>query len=150
MMRNSFAAIKPTNMRNRIIDYPVLNADLGALLLRLALGGMMIYFGYNKLSNYNQILPMFGDIIGIGSKLSFNLVIFAEFFCGIFVALGFLTRLSVIPILITMIVAYFIAHAKDTFQVKQGAFIYMILCLPVFVLGSGRYSVDALMFRRRF
>jgi putative oxidoreductase len=133
-------------MKNRILHYHPLNADVAALLLRLIFGGLFIYYGWMKISNYQQILPMFGDIIGIGSKLSFNLVIFAEFFCGIFVAVGFLTRLSVIPILITMIIAFFIAHAKDPFQVKQIAFVYMLLCLVIFILGSGRYSVDRLMF----
>jgi putative oxidoreductase len=135
-------------MRNRILHYNPLNADLAALLLRLIFGGLFIYYGWMKISNYNQILPMFGDIIGIGSKLSFNLVIFAEFFCGIFVTVGFLTRLTIIPIFITMVVAFFIAHAKDTFQVKQIAFLYMLLCLVIFILGSGRYSVDRLMFKK--
>jgi putative oxidoreductase len=124
-----------------------LNTDVAALFLRLIFGGMFIHYGYGKLVNYDKILPMFGDIIGIGSELSFNLVIFAEFFCGIFLVLGFLTRLSIIPPFITMIVAYFIAHAADPFDVKQVAFIFLVLCLPVFVLGSGRYSVDSFIFK---
>jgi putative oxidoreductase len=136
---------------NRIISYRVLNADVAALLLRLLLGGMFAYYGYFKLSNYEMMLSMFGDPIGIGTKLSVNLVIFAEFFCGIFVALGFLTRLSVIPIFITMVVAYFVAHAKDAFldHSKQIVFLYMLLCIPVFVLGSGRYSIDRLLFKNK-
>jgi len=98
---------------------------------------------------YDQILPMFGDIIGIGSKLSFHLVIFAELVCGFFILIGFFTRLSVIPVFITMIVAYFVAHAKDPFQVKQLAFLYLLLSIVVFVLGSGRYSVEALLQKNR-
>jgi putative oxidoreductase len=135
-------------MTNRIFSPRPLNTDAAALLLRLIFGGLFIYYGWMKLSNYNQILPMFGDIIGIGSKLSFNLVIFAEFFCGIFITVGAFTRLAVIPILITMIVAFFIAHAKDSFEVKQLAFVYMLLCPVIFLLGSGKYSVDELIFRK--
>ena len=136
-------------MRNKFIDYPSLNTDLGTLLLRLIFGGMFIYFGYQKLANYNTMLGMMGDPIGIGSKPSLILIIFGEFFCGIFIALGFLTRIFVIPTFITMIVAYFVAHANDPFQVKQSAFVYMLLCLPVVVLGSGRFSVDRLLFKRK-
>jgi putative oxidoreductase len=132
----------------RLLHYKPLNADVAALLLRLIFGGLFVYIGYQKFSNYDQILPMFTDIIGIGAKLSFNLVIFAELVCGFLVLIGFFTRLSVIPIFITMIVAYFVAHAKDPFQVKQLAFVYMVLCLVVFVLGSGKYSVDALFQKR--
>jgi putative oxidoreductase len=136
-------------MNNRIVNYRVLNADVAALLLRLIFGGMFIYFGYQKIVNYDTYLGFFGDPIGLGNKLSYNLVIFGEFFCGIFIVFGFLTRLFVIPTFITMCVAYFIAHANDPFEKSQSAFLYMVLCLPVFVLGSGRYSVDGLVFKKK-
>lgn len=136
-------------MRNRIINYTVLNADVAALLLRLIFGGMFIYFGYQKIENYDTYLGFFGDPIGLGNKLSYNLTIFGEFICGIFIVLGFLTRLFVVPTFIVMCVAYFVAHANDPFEKAQPAFVYMLLCLPVFVLGSGRYSVDGILFRSR-
>lgn len=132
-------------MSNSITSYRPLHTDLAILLFRLIFGGLFVYHGYTKLMAYDQILPMFGDIIGIGSKLSFNLVIFAELVCGFMVAVGFLTRLAVIPILITMIVAYFIAHGKDPFQVKELAFLFLTICVPIFIAGSGRLSVDGLI-----
>ena len=135
-------------MKNRVLKYQSLNTDLASLLLRLLVGGLFVYYGYLKLASYNQILPKFGDIIGIGSKLSFHLVIFAELVCGFFVLIGFLTRLSIIPIFITMIVVYFIALAKDPFTVKQIAFMYLALSVIIFVLGSGKYSVDRLLFKK--
>ena len=124
-----------------------IDTDVATLLLRVFFGGMFVHFGYGKIEMYDAILPNFGDLIGIGSKLSFQLVIFAEFFCGLFVLLGFATRFSVIPIFITMVVAYFIAHANDTFNDKMPAFIFMVLCLPVFILGSGKYSIDYFIFK---
>ncbi len=75
-------------------------------------------------------------IIGIGSKLSFNLVIFAEFFCGLLVLIGFFTRLAVIPIFIDMAVAFFIAHAKDPFDVK--AILSMMVSLDGFIEGTNK------------
>lgn len=124
-----------------------MGTDAATLLLRLFFGGMFVYFGYGKIAMYNEILPQFGDIIGIGSELSFHLVIFSEFFCGLLILLGLVTRLSVIPVFITMIVAYFIAHGQDDFQAKMPAFIFLVLCIPVFILGSGRYSLDYLIFK---
>ena len=112
---------------NKILSYRVLDADIAALLLRLILGGLFIRYGFNKFIGYDQILPMFQDVIGIGSKLSFNLVIFAELICGALVALGLLTRLAVIPILITMAVAFFVAHAKDPFDAKALPFVFLLL-----------------------
>jgi putative oxidoreductase len=136
-------------MINKTLSYQSLNTDLGKLLLRLILGSLMAYHGYQKFASYDQILPMFSDIIGIGAKLSFNLVIFAELVCGILVAIGLLTRLAVIPIFITMCVAYFVAHAADPFQNKELPFTVLLLAIVVFVLGSGRYSVDALLFKSK-
>ena len=139
--------MKVTNYK--ILGYESLNTDLASLMLRLIFGGLFIRYGYMKFAAYDQILPMFGDVIGIGSRLSFNLVIFAELFCGIFVALGFLTRLTVIPICITMIVAFFVAHVNDAFDVKAIALVFLLLSAVIFVLGSGRFSIDRLIFDRR-
>lgn len=125
-----------------------LNTDLASLVLRLIFGGMFIYHGYPKLIGYDQMVEMFGDPIGIGSELSVILVIFAEFFCGIFILLGLLTRFAVVPIFITMLVAFFIAHSKDEFTVKMLPFVYLFLCVVIFILGSGRYSLDATLFSK--
>ena len=133
---------------NKIFGYNPLNTDLAALLLRLILGGLFVRYGYNKVLAYDEILPMFGDIIGIGAKLSFNLVIFAELFCGLLVLIGFFTRLAVIPIFITMVVVFFVAHAKDAFDMKALPFVYLLLSIVIFILGSGKYSVDRIIIKK--
>ena len=130
----------------RLLSPFSLNTDLAALVLRLVFGGMFIFHGYPKLVGYNDMLAMFGDPIGIGSELSLILVIFAEFFCGILIVLGLFTRFAIVPAFITMLVAYFVAHAKDDFMVKMLPFVYLWLCIVIFLLGSGRYSLDALLF----
>ncbi|HEX6915520.1 MAG TPA: DoxX family protein [Chitinophagaceae bacterium] len=136
-------------MKNTIVSTKSYNESLVALLLRLVLGGLMAYHGYLKLEMYDTMMKIFGDPIGIGQSLSVHLVIFAEFFCGILLVIGLFTRLAVIPIFITMLVAFTVAHAKDPFQVKMIPFIYLLLCFPVFIAGSGRYSADAILFRKR-
>ena len=135
-------------MTKSLLRTDPLNADLAALALRLIIGGLFIYHGCQKIEGYDKILPMFTDIIGIGAKLSFNLVIFAEFFCGLLVTIGLFTRLAILPIMFSMGVAFFIAHAKDSFTIKELAFSFFVLCIPVFILGSGKYSVDRLIFKK--
>ncbi len=131
----------------KLLSPSSMGTDMATLLLRIFFGGMFVYFGYSKIEMYDAILPNFDDLIGIGSELSFHLVIFAEFFCGLFVLLGLVTRFSAVPIFITMIVAYFIAHGNDAFNDKMPAFIFMVLCIPVFILGSGKYSIDYFIFK---
>ena len=136
-------------MRNPILSYQSLNTDLASLLLRLTLGGLFILHGYPKLISFHDILPMFPNPIGIGAKLSLILVIFAEFFCGFLVAIGFLTRLTVIPIFITMTVVFFIVHTNDPFNAKTLPFVYWLLTMVVFVSGSGKFSMDRLLWKNR-
>lgn len=125
-----------------------LDNDLAILILRLVFGGMFIFHGWPKLTNYSSMVEMFNDPIGLGNEVSVALVVFAEVFCGLFIVLGFMTRLAVIPVFITMLVAYFVAHANDPFMNKMLPFVYLFLCAVLFITGSGRYSLDAVLFNR--
>lgn len=136
-------------MRRNTFSYQPLNTNLAALLLRLSFGGLFIRLGYMKLVSFNEILPMFGDPIGIGVKLSLILVIFAELFCGFLVAVGLLTRFAVIPIFITMTVVFFIVHAKDPFDAKSLPFLFWLLSIVIFILGSGKFSFDRLFLKQQ-
>ena len=133
----------------KILDYRSLDTDVATLLLRILFGALFVRYGYMKFAAYDTILPMFQDVIGIGAKLSFNLVIFAELVCGFLVLLGVLTRLTVIPIFITMAVAFFVAHRNDPFDMKAISLVFLGLSAVIFVLGSGKYSVDAMLFKKR-
>lgn len=136
-------------MLNKIFNTDSFNNDTATLLLRLIFGGLFLYFGITKLMMFDQLYHNFADPIGIGPKLSFILVLFAEVICAFFILIGFLTRPSVIPIFIVMVVVYFIVHAKDPFQEKILAFLLLLLCVLVFITGSGRYSVDRLISKKR-
>jgi putative oxidoreductase len=136
-------------MKNKLLQLSPLNTDFASLLLRLIFGGLFMYHGYDKIDHYHLYLSMSKDLIGIGTKLSFDLVIFAEFFCGLLVTIGFLTRLTVIPIFITMSIAFLVAHSKDAFMVKELPFLFLLLSMLVFVCGSGKYSLDQLIFRKK-
>lgn len=132
----------------RLTKITPLDTDLATLILRIVFGGMFIFHGWPKLANYSNMVEMFNDPIRIGNEASVALVVFAEVFCGLFVLLGFLTRFSIIPIFITMLVAYFVAHKTDPFMNKMLPFLYLFLCVIIFILGSGRYSLDAVLFNR--
>jgi putative oxidoreductase len=134
---------------NSLFKTQPLNTDLGALFLRLLLGGLFTWHGYTAIMHYDEYLAMSKSTIGLGAKLEFDLVVFSYLICGILLVLGFLTRLSVIPIFIAMGVAYFVAHKNDAFQMKQLPFVLWLLCIAVFIFGSGRYSLDALFQKRK-
>ena len=133
----------------RIFSTNQWNPDLTALLLRLIFGGLFIYHGYMKIDHYHEYLAMSKPIIGLSGKLAYNLVMGAEFGCGILLVLGFLTRLSVLPIMFVMIIAYFVAHKGQIFQMKELAFVFLVLSFLVLIVGSGKYSLDHLLFNKK-
>jgi putative oxidoreductase len=134
---------------NSFLKTQPLSTDLGILLLRLILGGLFTWHGYNAIMHYDEYLAMSKSTIGLGVKLEFDLVVFSYLICGILLVLGFLTRLSVIPIFIAMSVAFFVAHKNDAFLMKQLPFVLWLLCIAVMIFGSGKYSIDQLIQKRK-
>lgn len=76
------------------------------------------------------------------------LAVFAEFVCSILVILGLVTRLAVIPIMITMATAVVFAHANDPFGVKEKPLLFLVVFTFLLLVGPGRYSVDRSLERR--
>lgn len=131
-------------MKKLLFGINPINMDIAALALRIIVGALFIYHGATKIASFNEMFDQFPDLIGIGSGATLVLVILAEFGGGILVLTGLITRLAVIPIFITMVVAFFVVHASDPFQAKELALVYMILSVIVFLVGSGKYSIDRL------
>lgn len=123
--------------------------DYASLILRLTLGLLMLTHGYPKLLNLMSGDIKFGDPIGIGVTASLALTVFAEFVCSIFLILGLGTRLAIVPLVITMIVAVFIVHASDPMNKKEVGMMYLFPYIALFFLGSGKFSLDALLQKSR-
>ena len=66
----------------------------------------------------------------------------SEFVGGLLVAFGLATRVGAFFLLITMAVAAFRVHVADPFQVKELAFVYLIIALVFLCRGGNNYSVD--------
>jgi putative oxidoreductase len=112
------------------------------LILRIFSGGLMVPHGWNKMMHYAEKSGKFLDFMGLGPEISMALVIFAEFFCALFLVVGLGTRLVLIPLMIAMLVAVFDAHDGEIFGEGQEAFLYFITYLTLFLSGPGKYALD--------
>ena len=112
------------------------------LVLRVAVAGMMLTHGLPKLNNLLAGDWSFGNPLGLGSELSLALTVFAEVGCSLLIGLGFLTRLATLPLLFTMLVAFFIVHGDDPFGKKELPLLYALVFATLFFTGPGQYSVD--------
>lgn len=123
--------------------------DAGLLVARLGLGGMMAGgHGWGKLTSFAEKHETFSDPIGVGPTLSMALAVFAEFFCSIFLMLGFATRFAAFNLWFTMTVAAFIVHAPDPFGRKELALVYWFSFLLIMLAGPGRFSLDRLLLKK--
>lgn len=118
-------------------------ADLSLLLLRVGSGLMMLSHGWPKLADFSNKLTTFKDPLGLGPAVSLQLAVFSEFFCAILLIVGLFTRLSLIPLIITMAVAAFIVHAEDPFASQEKALLFLLVFVVQLLFGPGKYSIDA-------
>ena len=76
------------------------------LALRLLFGGLLLMHGIMKIIDFDVLSVSFPDPLGIGSTYSLALAIFAEAACSCAFILGLLFRLSLLPMITTMAVAF--------------------------------------------
>lgn len=119
--------------------------DIALLLLRLVFGGLMIAnHGWPKLLRLTREEPVqFADPLGIGVVPSLVLATGAELLCALLLMLGFFTRVSLVPLMFTMIIAAFVVNAGEPFGKIEMALLYLFAYLALFISGPGWYSIDA-------
>jgi putative oxidoreductase len=95
-------------------------------------------------------------MIGASEKLGFPMPFvfgwaanLTEFIFALFLAVGFLTRPSAFLIACTMLTAAFLQHARDPFARREPALMFLSIAIVFLVVGSGRFGIDALLFRPR-
>lgn len=119
---------------------------LGLLILRLALGAIMIAHGWQKIADHMHGFMGMLAHLGIPAWMAY-LVVTAEFGGGILVVVGFLTRFAAFAFLIDMLVAIAKVHLKNG-MTAQGGFEFPMACAAIaFALiffGAGPISIDHL------
>ena len=121
------------------------NPELGQLILRGWLGlTMLLNHGIPKLMKFNELVGNFPDPLGVGSKVSFGMALFAEVLCSALLVVGFFTRFAALVLAVTMGVAFAMVHHWKLGGEHPGelAFMYLAGFLTILFTGAGRYSVD--------
>lgn len=121
--------------------------DFGKLLLRLAVGGLMLFHGVHKL--FAGIDGISGMLIakGFPGFIAYGVLI-GEVVAPVLIILGILTRPSALVIALTMVVAWLMVGMGKTGMLdKTGAWAieslvyFFVAALAVAFLGAGRYAV---------
>ncbi|MEP0265173.1 DoxX family protein [Dokdonia sp.] len=118
------------------------NSDLGLLVLRVGVSGLMLTHGFPKLLKLLQGDFDFADPIGLGGMITLILTVIAEAICPVLIIVGIKTRLATIPPIIAMGVAAFVVHAADPIATKEKALLYLVAFIAIGLMGAGKLSLD--------
>lgn len=136
-------------MQKFLISTKSLALDFGLLILRISFGAMMaLGHGLPKLENFDDRSGGFPEIFGMDSSVTLALAIFAEMFCSFLLVLGLFTRISLIFLIATMLVAVFMVHGDDPFADKEVGLLYLIPYILLYLAGPGKYSLDKLLLKK--
>lgn len=122
--------------------------DLGRLLLRLAVGGLMLFHGINDIrQGPGDVMKIFASA-NLPTFLAYGIYL-GELVAPILILLGLGARISGILVAGTMAVAVYTAHRTQIFSVDNyGAWaieinaFYFLTALAITCLGAGRWSLS--------
>ncbi len=136
----------------------VLGDGAASFVMRLALGGVMLPHGVQKLVAPAGTIDHFQSAWGVPAVLTV-LVIAAEVLGSLGLLVGFATRFCAFAIASVMVGAVFLVHAEHGFfmnwtgqQAGEGFEFHLLaigLAVALMLRGGGRLSVDELRLRRR-
>lgn len=118
------------------------------LIVRIVIAVMMLVHGLPKLQMLFSGNVQFPEVMGMGATFSLALAVFAEVVCSVFLLFGLFTRLAAVPLIVTMLVAVIVVHGGDPFTQKELGLHYLTAYLSLFILGGGKYSLDAMLLRK--
>jgi putative oxidoreductase len=124
--------------------------DLGKLILRLTVGGLLLMHGIAKVMDPNMAMGFIGTQLashGLPDFIKYG-VFLGEVAGPLLLILGFLTRLGALMIVVNMAMAIFLVNMDNVAVIKAGgawaieieAF-FLLGALAVFCLGAGRVSL---------
>lgn len=124
--------------------------NLGLAALRLAVATIFIKHGAQKLFTFG-----FAGVTGAFTQMGVPFpgvtgpfIALLEFFGGIALLVGLLTRLIALGFALDMLGAILLVQLKRGFSGYEFEFLLLVSSLALFLAGPGGFSVDALLGRR--
>lgn len=117
------------------------------LASRLVFGLTFASHGLEKLQHFTETAAHFPAPFGLSGDVAVGLSIFGELVCGLAFVFGFLTRLTLLPMIFTMIVA-FTTVSGGSVSAGELAFLYLVIFILSWFAGAGKYSIDGFIARK--
>lgn len=127
---------------------------LALLAGRLGVGLVFLSTGWGKVHSIDKVTAFFTELHIPAPHFHAIFVGYTELLCGAALVLGLMTRLSAIPLAISMVVAIATARAKDLHGlfdlVTFDELTYIVILVMLVLLGPGKASVDHVLAKKYF
>jgi putative oxidoreductase len=121
--------------------------DIGKLILRLSVGILLLMHGLFKLMHGIAGISALIQANGWPVWIAYGVYV-GEIIAPALLILGLLTRASAVVIVLNMLIAVYLAHSHQLFQLtKTGGWLlelqglYLFGALAIALLGAGRFSI---------
>jgi putative oxidoreductase len=150
-MRNLFLQIK--RLYDRFFDGVSHLQSSFLLFVRVYWGWQLIQSGWGKLHHLSNVTDFFTSL-GLPMPAQTALAISClEFFGGIFLAIGLLSRLTALAMTINLIVAYITADREALFSIfsdpdkfyAAAPYTFLVASLIILLFGPGKFALDTLI-----
>lgn len=126
-----------------------LNGDTGRLILRLCVGGLMLFHGVSKILHPGALDFIGGMLQGYNIPAVFAYGVYVgEVLAPLMVIIGYQARIGGLLIAINMLFAIVLAHSGDVLSLSEHGgwmielqMFYLLSGLAVVFLGSGRSAL---------
>lgn len=109
----------------------------------------MLVHGIGKVMDFSALSETFPDPLGMGHQMSLVAAIGDEVGCAVLLILGLLTRLALLNLAFTMVIALFVVHGGDPWKVQELAAVYLAVYVTLLVTGPGDLSLDRKLFSKK-
>ena len=121
------------------------------LIGRFAVGLLFLSTGWGKVHSLDKVTAFFVSLHIPAPGLNAVVVAYSELICGTLLIIGLLTRISTIPLIVSMIVALLTAKLSDIHGlfdlVGADEFTYLCVLIMLALIGPGKVSLDRLLVR---
>ena len=128
-----------------------LNADSGQFILRMSVGGLMLFHGIGKIMHPASLEFIAGMLAGFSlpAVLAYGVYI-GEVIAPLMIIVGYKARVGGVIVAINMLFALVLAHSGDFFSLSEHGgwmvelqMFYLLSALAVIFLGSGKFAIQA-------
>jgi len=124
------------------------NTNLGLLIVRIAVGALMLLHGIAKIGQTAFIEGMLADK-GLPAVLAYG-VYLTEIVAPLLILIGFRTRLAAAAYVFGVLFIIFLAHAQEIFALNEyGGWaiellgLYLFGAVALFFTGGGKYAASS-------